>query len=46
MISTIKINLFAPDPKGSKLIFNTPFRDGAMLKISISPNTLFTLKLF
>ena len=25
----LKINLFAPNPKGSKLIFTTPFRDGA-----------------
>jgi hypothetical protein len=24
-----KINLFAPHPKGRKLIFFTPFRDGA-----------------
>ncbi len=25
----LKTNLFAPNPKGSKLIFLTPFRDGA-----------------
>jgi len=24
----MKINLFTPTPKGSKLIFFTPFRDG------------------
>ena len=29
MIFFKKINLFAPNPKGSKLIFNTPFRVGA-----------------
>ena len=25
----LKINLFAPNPKGGKLIFITPFREGA-----------------
>ena len=29
-----KINLFTTNPKGCKLIFNTPFRAGAMLKIN------------
>ena len=28
MIFFKKINLFTPNPKGSKLIFNTPFRAG------------------
>jgi hypothetical protein len=26
-IMRLKINFFNPDPKGSKLIFSTPFRD-------------------
>jgi hypothetical protein len=26
-IMILKINLFNPNPKGSKLIFSTPFRD-------------------
>jgi hypothetical protein len=29
MIISCQINLIAPNPKGSKLIFFTPFRDGA-----------------
>ena len=29
MIFFPKINLFTPNPKGCKLIFNTPFRAGA-----------------
>ena len=29
LIIELKINLFAPNPKGGKLIFTTPFRDGA-----------------
>ena len=29
MLVLEKINLIAPNPKGSKLIFNTPFREGA-----------------
>jgi len=32
MIFFKKINLFAPNPKGSKLIFNTPFRVGANIE--------------
>jgi len=38
IIYTKKINLFAPSPKGSKLIFNTPFRAGANVE------NLYTLK--
>jgi hypothetical protein len=29
MFALRKINLIAPNPKGCKLIFNTPFRGGA-----------------
>ena len=47
IVFTKKINLFAPNPKGCKLIFNTPGtcpdnggRDGAMLKINIQYNII------
>ena len=44
ILFTRKINLFAPNPKGCKLIFNTPFRGGAMLKINIRQNIISNFK--
>ena len=44
MMTLRKINLFTPNPKGSKLIFNTPFRAGAMLEINTTYNIVIKFK--